>query len=97
MPELVGLLAPRFQGGAKKDVPMKITIESTSKIIHLDGLPARVWEGETESGIRIHCFVTRVAVKEGQPSETYKQFEEELKEQRKPSPEVQAIPLRFIL
>ena len=76
---------------------MKITIESTSKIVTFDGLPARVWEGHTESGIPIHCFVTRVAVKDGQPAETYGQFEKELKEQRKPSPEIEAIPLRMIL
>ena len=76
---------------------MKITIESTSKIVHLNGLPARVWEGHTESGIEIHAFVTRVAVKEGQKPEVYGEFERELQEQRKPTPEIEAIPLRFIL
>lgn len=44
---------------------MKITIESTSKIVHLNGIPARVWEGQTESGVLIHCYVTRVAVSTG--------------------------------
>lgn len=77
---------------------MKITIENTTKIVELniDGhfLPARIWEGETESGIPVHCYVTRIAVhKDQDPYE----FERELKEQRAPSADVEAIPLRLIL
>ena len=41
---------------------MKITIESTSKIVSLNGIPARIWEGETENGIKVHCFISRIAV-----------------------------------
>jgi hypothetical protein len=45
---------------------MKVTLESTDKIVHLktpSGLvPARIWEGTTESGIAVHAFITRVAV-----------------------------------
>jgi hypothetical protein len=80
---------------------MKITIESTDTLVTLvvNGaeVPARMWQGETSSGIPIHCFVTRVAVKEGLPDATYKQFETELQEQAKPRFELQAIPLRLIL
>ncbi len=81
---------------------MKITIESTDKIITLvdNGveMPARVWLGHTESGVRCHVFVTRVAVKEGQSAEAYAQFERELKETAKATPDdIRAIPLRFIL
>lgn len=39
---------------------MKITIESTDKIVYLNGIPARIWEGETASGICVHCFITRI-------------------------------------
>ncbi|MFA4971816.1 MAG: hypothetical protein WC683_04335 [bacterium] len=73
---------------------MKATLESTSKIVHLNGVPARIWEGETESGIPIHCYITRVAVAEGADST---QFQLELDQVRSPSPEVAAIPLRLIL
>lgn len=73
---------------------MKITIESTSKIVELNGLPARIWEGHTESGIPVHCFITRVAVHK---DENHEQFERELQEQRVPSPDVESIPLRLIL
>jgi hypothetical protein len=78
--------------------PVKLSIESTSKIVQLDnGLPARVWEGKTESGIAVHCFITRVAVAEGQEPGVYEEFERELRECRKASPVVEAIPLRLIL
>ena len=31
---------------------MKITIENTDKIVTLNGVPARIWEGKTDSGIQ---------------------------------------------
>ncbi len=44
---------------------MKITIESTSKIVTVETrngpIQARVWQGETESGIPVHAFITRIA------------------------------------
>lgn len=43
---------------------MKITIENTNKISTLSGVPARIWEGETESGIKIICYVTRIVIKD---------------------------------
>lgn len=64
---------------------MQIAIESTDKVVTLDGVPARVWEGATASGIPVVCFITRVAVPEGQPTE---QFEKELQEHRPPRPEL---------
>jgi hypothetical protein len=77
---------------------MKINIESTDKTVTLviNGaeVPARIWEGQTESGIPIHCYITRVAVHE---SLDCSQFERELTEHRKATPEIQAIPLRLIL
>ena len=74
---------------------MKIQIESTTKVVTINGVPARVWEGHTESGIPIHCFVTRVAVDKNADCQ---QFERELQECRAPSPELDAvIPLRMIL
>ena len=74
---------------------MKITIHSTSKIIQFNGLPARIWEGETESGIKIHCYITRVAIDKTELRT--EEFERELQEQKPPSVEVQSIPLRLII
>jgi hypothetical protein len=73
---------------------MKITVESTSKLVFLNGMQCRIWEGVTERGVKVHCNVPRIAVQEDQD---LAQFEAELREQRKPSAEVDAIPLRLIL
>ena len=74
---------------------MKITIESTTKIVQLNGVPSRIWEGKTESGIKVHCFITRIACDENEPNTA--EFETELKEQKPPSAEIDTIPLRLIL
>ncbi len=78
---------------------MKITIESTSRIITLrtptGNVEARLWEGTTTSGIAVHCLISRIAVSK---SDDNAQFEAELIEQRAPSAESsQAFPLRMIL
>jgi hypothetical protein len=73
---------------------MKITVTSTSKTVTLNGVPARIWEGVTESGIPVHCYITRVAVPTGQDDT---QFERELQAHQAPSAEIAAIPLRLIL
>jgi hypothetical protein len=73
---------------------MKITIENTTKIVTIDDVPARIWEGHTESGIPVHCYVSRIAVHK---DEDASQFEAELKEMRVPSVAIESIPLRLIL
>jgi hypothetical protein len=77
---------------------MKVTLESTTKIVtfQIDGarVQTRIWEGVTERGIRCHAYVMRIAVHEDDDAA---QFEEELKEQAKPSAAIEAIPLRLII
>jgi len=77
---------------------MRVELESTSKIVRLvvDGreVPARVWEGTTSSGIPCHAYITRIAVA---PDQDAAEFERELLEQRRPTPAIEAIPLRLIL
>lgn len=74
---------------------MKITIESTTKITELNGVPARIWEGKTESGIKVHCFVTRIAI--DKEEKRANEFQNELQEQKAPSKEIEAYPLNMIL
>ena len=74
---------------------MKITIENTDKIVTLNGVPARIWEGETDSGIRVHCFITRIAVK--RHDARIEEVERELQETASPSPEIAAYPSRLII
>lgn len=77
---------------------VKVTLESTEKIVELQSehgtVPARIWEGHTDSGIPVHAYITRIAAP---AAEDLAQFENELRNTRAPSPEVQAIPLRLIL
>lgn len=75
---------------------MKITIKSTNKIVELNGVPARVWEGQTESGIKVHCFVTRIAINHDELRAN--EFEKELQETTPPSPEIEKYyPSKLIL
>lgn len=73
---------------------MKVTLQSTTKIVQLNGVPARIWEGTTESGIPVHAYVTRIAVHEDQDQ---MEFERELQAHEQPSVEIAAIPLRMII
>ncbi len=73
---------------------MKIIIENTNKIVKLNGVPARVWEGHTDSGIPVHCFITRIAVHK---EEDATQFEQELLEQKEPSADIESYPFRMFI
>lgn len=60
---------------------MKLQIQATEKLTEIAGVPVRLWEGKTESGIPCKVFVHRVAVHNDHDSS---QFETELKEQMPP-------------
>ena len=65
---------------------MKITLESTSKIITYEcskggKVPVRIWEGKTEAGVEVVAFIAHVAVhKDADASE----FNESLQESKPP-------------
>jgi hypothetical protein len=62
---------------------MIIVLKSTDRIIDINGIESRLWEGKTESGIPVHCLIVRIAVnKEADQSE----FEKELLYCDPPSP-----------
>lgn len=85
---------------------MKIHIEPTSRVVELvvpsarPGLvgdsvvPARVWEGYTDNGIKVICWVTRVAALR---SDDLSELDAALTEQRPPSAGALEFPLRMIL
>jgi hypothetical protein len=77
---------------------VKLALESTDKIVQIRVgeaiVPARIWQGQTESGIPVHCYVTRVAVANGLPTE---EFERELREHAPMRPDVAGIPTRLVL
>lgn len=83
---------------------MKITIESTSKMVHFEvkgfSVPARVWEGVTDKGTPVFCFITRIAPSLPEAELTpavLEEFGRALQEQKAPSPAVREFPLRMIL
>lgn len=74
---------------------MRIHIEGTSQMVEVNGVPARVWEGTTDSGQRVFCCVTRIATPE---SEDQSKFQAELREQKPPSNAAREVfPLRMII
>ena len=78
---------------------MTLTLESTERLVEIrlpSGavVPARIWQGQTASGIPVHCYITRVAVATGQPTA---EFERELAEHAPMRPDVAGIPLRLVL
>ncbi len=83
-----------------RDDNMKITIESTTKTVLIkryrddDGIECRVWEGTTESGVKVQCLIPRIAAEK---TEDLSQFERELTECKPPSVDVQMFPLRMII
>lgn len=82
---------------------MNITIYPTDKIIQLTGaeeqkgVPARIWEGLTDSGIKVQAFLTRIAIGADEPPAVQEQFRKELQETQPPSAPVAAYPLRLVL
>jgi hypothetical protein len=82
---------------------MKITIKSTTKRVTLQiggrDVPARIWEGHTDTGTPVHCYITRICptIPEPLPQTVADEFARELQECDAPSVGVQAIPLRLIL
>jgi len=73
---------------------MKITIESTSTIVELNGIPARIWEGTTDKGITVHAFIIRLGVKKNQ---NLNDFEKDLQECAAPSAEIAVYPIRLLI
>lgn len=73
---------------------MEMTIQSTSKTVFLNGVPARVWEGKTVSGVAVIAFITRVAVL---IADDNSQFERELEACVAPSPRARTFPPRMLL
>lgn len=72
---------------------MRVRLESTTKTVELNGVPARIWEGITEGGIPCHAYITSIACdKDDEATE----FELDLKKCAAPSTKIEAIPNRMV-
>lgn len=74
---------------------MKVTLESTSRIVEINGVKVRVWEGHTENGVACHALIATVAChKDADASE----FQKSLLEMKAPSAEgIKCFPLRMFI
>jgi hypothetical protein len=74
---------------------MKVTLQSTDKIVTINGIEARVWEGKTERGIACFALIPRIACP---IAANAAEFERELLDRPPMRPELTgAIPTRLIL
>jgi len=73
---------------------MRVTLQNTTKQVILNGVPVRIWEGKTDSGIPCHAYIALIGVARDLDSA---EFDREIEEQMAPSEAVLAIPLRMIL
>lgn len=77
---------------------MRITVESTTEIVTVNGVPARVWHGATEGGTPVIVFVTRIGVEESAGRERQAAFERELESASTPRlASLGPVPLRLVL
>lgn len=82
---------------------MKITLHPTTKIVqlmddtHRNTVPARVWEGETDTGIPVNCFITRVVPLMEPADSRQAEFETSLQECEKPSTIAAGWPAGMVL
>jgi hypothetical protein len=73
---------------------MQVTLTNTTQIVTLNGVPARIWEGTTSTGIRVHAFITGIAVHNDDNQE---QFERELLHVTPPTAEVPVYPAHMVI
>lgn len=80
---------------------MNITIHPTSKLVDLQTaggiVPARIWEGETDTGVPVHCFITRIAPTIQRDDPRQQEFKLELLQTEAPTAAVSIYPPRLIL
>lgn len=81
---------------------MKIELESTDRIVQvsrpgdLKPIPARIWQGKTDTGIPVVCCIVAVAVADDQDQT---QFQEELEKKHVAAgfDAERAFPLRMLI
>jgi len=73
---------------------MMVTLVSTLKIVELNGIATRIWEGRTEAGVPVHAFIPRLGVAKDADQET---FRRELQAVSSPSEAIAALPSKMVL
>lgn len=76
---------------------MKATLEPTDQITQVDSIPCRIWQGQTDLGVRFFAFVALVAVEREQDCAEFERFLKEVAVVRQEIVQTAASPLRRIL
>jgi hypothetical protein len=82
---------------------MKINVTSTDKTVQFQvgaaTVMARIWEGFTDEGIPVHCYITRIcpSIPEPLPADVDALFKASLQECVPPTAVARSIPMRMIL
>lgn len=75
---------------------MRLTLEPTDKIQSVDGVPHRVWKGETEKGVPVLAYIRAVSPQTHDEAANA-EFARELQELPKPRREGITFDMRFII
>jgi hypothetical protein len=75
---------------------MRIILDSTAKVIDLNGVPTRIWEGCSEDGVPVHAYVSLISPQTVFADEL-RAFDRDLEASPPPSPAADAIPARLVL
>lgn len=73
---------------------MIVELHNTTKIVDINGVPARVWEGHTANGVPVVALITRIAAERYADLE---EFDRDLEQATPPSPDVAAWPARMVI
>lgn len=72
---------------------MIVHLVPTSKLLTVDGVTARVWEGTTEGGVTVSALIVRIAVEQDANTVEF----DDLAQCAPPSVHVDAWPNRLVL
>ena len=64
------------------ETPLILTIQPTSRLVEVDGIQTRIWEGITPDQQHVICFISLVAL---HPDADQSAFEQQLRAVRYPS------------
>lgn len=75
---------------------MKITIESTTRIVRVNGVACRVWQGVTERGVPMTALLAPIVAVRADADVT--EFEADLNEHAAPNDDAKlCFPLRMVI
>ena len=76
---------------------MKANLQSTNKLVNINDVTARLWEGETETGMKVSAFIVRVAVDQDSELKVKQQLFDELQQCVPPSDTWRDLPNQLFI